>query len=154
MSNQSRWDTGSPAALLYAKKKPRSYRRRGSSSSTVDASDTTMRTRRLCGGAARTAVPAAVAEFKIGPAKVSDRLITTQFRNTIKARFSEIGKSNVAVCLPPGTEMSFEREVERADHVSTFVLQVKREDNRSKTRALPTNKHGQSVHSPRRTRIS
>src|SRR5689334_17375947 len=46
------------------------------------------------------------------PAKVKDRLVTTQFRNTITSGFLEIGKSNVAVCLPPGTEICFEREVE------------------------------------------
>jgi hypothetical protein len=47
------------------------------------------------------------------PAQVNDRLITTQFRNTITSGFSEIGKSNVAVCLVPGTEICFEHEVER-----------------------------------------
>jgi len=56
------------------------------------------------------------------PAKVSDRLVTTQFRNTITAGFSEIGKSNVAVCLLPGTEISFEREVERAPTAFQLLL--------------------------------
>jgi hypothetical protein len=51
------------------------------------------------------------------PAKVSDRLVTTQFRNTITCGFSEIGKCNVAVCLLPGTEICFEQEVERAPTV-------------------------------------
>ena len=47
------------------------------------------------------------------PAKVNDRLVTTQFRNTITSGFSEIGKSHVAVCLLPGTEICFDQEVER-----------------------------------------
>ena len=63
------------------------------------------------------------------PAKVSDRLVTTQFRNTITCGFSEIGKSNVAVCLLPGTEVCFEQEVERAP--SAFQLFFFRKRNRT-----------------------
>lgn len=56
------------------------------------------------------------------PAKVNDRLVTTQFRNTITSGFSEIGKSHVAVCLLPGTEICFDQEVERAPTVLQFFL--------------------------------
>jgi hypothetical protein len=47
------------------------------------------------------------------PAKVGDKLITTEFRNTLTRGFSAVGEPNVAVCLLPGTEIAFEVEVER-----------------------------------------
>ena len=40
------------------------------------------------------------------PAKVGDQLITTQFWNT-PTRFSAADEPRVAVCLLPGTEVSF-----------------------------------------------
>src|SRR5215470_15334503 len=46
------------------------------------------------------------------PAKVGDRLVTTQFFNTCTRGFSAIGEPNVAVCLLPGTEVAFENHVE------------------------------------------
>lgn len=47
------------------------------------------------------------------PAKVGDRLVTTDFRNTLTRGFSAVEDPNVAVCLLPGTELAFETEVER-----------------------------------------
>ena len=49
------------------------------------------------------------------PAKVGDKLVTTQFSNSCTRGFAEIGEPNVAVCLLPGTELALEREVE-IDH--------------------------------------
>ena len=46
------------------------------------------------------------------PAKVGDKLITTQFNNSITRGFAAVGEPNVAVCLLPGTEVAFEKEVE------------------------------------------
>ncbi len=46
------------------------------------------------------------------PAKVGDKLITTQFPNAITRGFSDPYQPRVAVCLLPGTELAFEREVE------------------------------------------
>jgi hypothetical protein len=46
------------------------------------------------------------------PAKVGDKLVTTQFVNCLTRGFSAIGESNVAVCLLPGTEVAFESEIE------------------------------------------
>jgi hypothetical protein len=46
------------------------------------------------------------------PAKVGDKLVTTQFANSITRGFSAAGEPNVAVCLLPGTEVAFENEVE------------------------------------------
>jgi len=45
-------------------------------------------------------------------AKVGDELVTTKFRNSITRGFAAIGEPNVAVCLLPGTEVAFEKEVQ------------------------------------------
>ena len=47
------------------------------------------------------------------PAKVGDKLVTTKFNNTLTRGFAAVGEPHVAVCLLPGTEVAFEREVER-----------------------------------------
>ena len=46
------------------------------------------------------------------PAKVGDKLVSTKFTNSITRGFSAVGEPHVAVCLLPGTEIAFEREVE------------------------------------------
>jgi hypothetical protein len=46
------------------------------------------------------------------PAKVGDKLVTTQFNNSITRGFTAVGEPDVAVCLLPGTEVAFEKEVE------------------------------------------
>jgi hypothetical protein len=43
------------------------------------------------------------------PAKVGDKLVTTQFVNSFTRGFAAIGEPNVAVCLRPGTELAFEQ---------------------------------------------
>jgi hypothetical protein len=63
------------------------------------------------------------------PAKVEDKLVTTKFGNSITRGFAAVGEPNVAVCLLPGTEIAFERNVECEP-----VLGI-----------LPTRKIGQSV---------
>jgi hypothetical protein len=47
-------------------------------------------------------------------AQVGDKLITTEFWNTTTRGFSAVGEPKVAVCLMPGTEISFEQRVEQA----------------------------------------
>jgi hypothetical protein len=63
------------------------------------------------------------------PAKVGDRLVSTQFRGAITRGFASSDEPNVAVCLLPGTELAFDRDVE-CDAVFRF---------------LPTRKLGQNV---------
>ncbi len=46
-------------------------------------------------------------------AKVGDRLVTKRFWNTTTRGFSAIDEPALAVCLLPGTEVGFEKEVER-----------------------------------------
>jgi hypothetical protein len=45
------------------------------------------------------------------PAKVGDKLVTTKFENSMTRGFAAIGEPKVAVCLLPGTEVAFEKEV-------------------------------------------
>jgi hypothetical protein len=46
------------------------------------------------------------------PAKVGDRLVSTAFTNSVTRGFSDTVDADVAVCLLPGTELAFDREVE------------------------------------------
>src|SRR6266849_5616137 len=46
------------------------------------------------------------------PAKVGDKLVSTPFNNTFTRGFAAVGEPHVAVCLLPGTEVAFEKEVE------------------------------------------
>lgn len=46
------------------------------------------------------------------PAKVGDKLVSTQFNNSFTRGFAAVGEPNLAVCLLPGTEVAFEEDVE------------------------------------------
>jgi hypothetical protein len=46
------------------------------------------------------------------PAQVGDELISTRFCNTFTRGFAAPGEPDVAVCLLPGTEVAFEKDVE------------------------------------------
>jgi hypothetical protein len=45
------------------------------------------------------------------PAKVGDKLVSTGFPHTITRGFASLDDRNVAVCLLPGTELAFDKEV-------------------------------------------
>lgn len=49
------------------------------------------------------------------PARVGDRLITTGFHGTLTHGFAAAGEPDLAVCLLPGTELSFEEKAHFAD---------------------------------------
>ena len=49
------------------------------------------------------------------PAKVGDKLISTNFTNCFTRGFAAVDARDVAVCLRPGTELAFEHDVE-IDH--------------------------------------
>jgi hypothetical protein len=53
------------------------------------------------------------------PAKVGDKLVSSQFANSITRGFSAVGEPNVAVCLLPGTELVFDHDVE-CEHALGF----------------------------------
>jgi hypothetical protein len=57
------------------------------------------------------------------PAVVADRLLVTSFPNTITRGFAAAGDINTAVCLRPGTEIAFDREVVY-EHPVTYVQQT------------------------------
>jgi hypothetical protein len=46
------------------------------------------------------------------PAKVGDKLVTTWFGQGLTGGFCAVGEPRVAVCVQPGTELAFEREIE------------------------------------------
>ena len=45
------------------------------------------------------------------PAKAGDKLVSTSFPHTSTRGFASVEDRNVALCLLPGTELSFEKEV-------------------------------------------
>src|ERR1700736_5764806 len=51
--------------------------------------------------------------------QVGDKLVSTKFSNSITGGFAAVGEPNVAVCLLPGTEVAFEKEVE-CEHALGF----------------------------------
>ena len=46
------------------------------------------------------------------PARVGDKLVSTRFPETTTRAFASVGEPNVAVCLLPGTELAFEKQVQ------------------------------------------
>jgi hypothetical protein len=46
------------------------------------------------------------------PAQIGDKLVTTKFNYSITRGFSAMGEPGVAVCLLPGTEIAFDKDVE------------------------------------------
>jgi hypothetical protein len=46
------------------------------------------------------------------PAKAGERLVSTGFPRTATRGFAAIDNRNVAVCLLPGTELAFEKDIE------------------------------------------
>jgi hypothetical protein len=45
------------------------------------------------------------------PARVGDKVVTTEFRHTLTRGFAAVGEPDVAVCLLPGTEIAFDENV-------------------------------------------
>jgi hypothetical protein len=50
------------------------------------------------------------------PARVGETLVTTSFNGTSTRGFAAKGEPNAAVCLLPGTELAFERDVRYDRH--------------------------------------
>src|SRR5260370_15946817 len=46
------------------------------------------------------------------PAKVGDKLVSTHFTNSLTRGFAAVGEPNVAVCLPPGTALAVDTDVQ------------------------------------------
>ena len=56
-------------------------------------------------------------------AKAGDRLVTASFPYTSTRGFVAVGEPTVAVCLRPGTELAFEKEVKWNEFFSIFFRQ-------------------------------
>jgi len=69
------------------------------------------------------------------PAKVGDKLVSSQFVNSITRGFAAVGEPNVAVCLLPGTELVFDRDVE-CDHALGFFPNKKLRENVARFRQI------------------
>lgn len=55
------------------------------------------------------------------PAKAGDQLVTTEFVNSATRGFCAVGEPSMAVCLLPGTEIAFEKEVKRQMNLLNFL---------------------------------
>jgi len=77
------------------------------------------------------------------PAKVGDKLITTDFAKSITRGFAAVGESEVAVCLLPGTELAFEDDI-RYDRA--FNLFGKARVNHKVARFRQVNMNEPNVH--------
>lgn len=69
------------------------------------------------------------------PAKVGDKLVSSQFVNSITRGFAAVGEPKVAVCLLPGTELVFDRDVE-CDHALGFFPNKKVRENVARFRQI------------------
>jgi hypothetical protein len=54
------------------------------------------------------------------PAKVGDKLVSSLFSNSGTRGFAAVGEPEVAVCLLPGTELAFDKEVEFEGRIAFF----------------------------------
>ena len=69
------------------------------------------------------------------PAKVGDKLVSSQFVNSFTRGFTEVGKPGIAVCLLPGTELVFDHDVE-CHHVLGFFPNKKLRENVARFRQI------------------
>jgi hypothetical protein len=76
------------------------------------------------------------------PAAVGDKLITTSFENTISRGFAAQDEPGLAVCVRPGTEIAFDRDVEY--HV--FVSEPNRVKAHRVARFRHVNEHEPRAH--------
>ena len=77
------------------------------------------------------------------PAKVGDKLLTTDFAKTITRGFAAVGEPGVAVCLLPGTELAFEDDIQ---YDRIFSLFGKARVNHKVARFRQVNMNDPSVH--------
>jgi hypothetical protein len=68
-------------------------------------------------------------------AKVGDQLVSTVFSNSITRGFAEVGNPQLAICLAPGTELVFDRDVE-CDHALGFFPTKKMGENTARFRRI------------------
>jgi hypothetical protein len=69
------------------------------------------------------------------PASVGDQLVSTVFSNSITRGFADVANPQLAVCLAPGTELVFDRDVE-CDHALGFFPTKKMGENTARFRRI------------------
>ena len=77
------------------------------------------------------------------PARVGEELVSTRFPNSSTRGFAPVGERNVAVCLLPGTELAFEKEVESE---TAFVFRSRRHLRHRVAQFREVNKDQSDVH--------
>ena len=77
------------------------------------------------------------------PAKVGDQLVSTRFAEMLTRGFASVSEPNVAVCLLPGTELAFEKEVQ-CD--SAFLFRRRRQLGHRVAMFRQVNKNKPNVH--------
>jgi hypothetical protein len=75
------------------------------------------------------------------PAVLGDRLISTRFLDSCTRGFASMSEPNVAVCLLPGTELAFDKELRRE---GTFFFSKKFRHKVARFRAV--NEHRPDLH--------
>jgi hypothetical protein len=64
------------------------------------------------------------------PAQIEDKLVTTKFKNSFTRGFTAVGEPHVAVCLLPGTEIAFDKNVECEPSFGIGILPNKKIEQR------------------------
>jgi hypothetical protein len=59
------------------------------------------------------------------PAKVGDKLVSTSFGHSATRGFAAVGEPDVAVCMLPGTEIAFERDIECDDAYGLYTRKMR-----------------------------
>jgi hypothetical protein len=77
------------------------------------------------------------------PARVGDELVSTRFPEMITRGFASVDEPNVAVCLLPGTELAFEKEVQCE---TAFVFRPRRRLGHRVAVFRQVNKNKPNVH--------
>jgi len=77
------------------------------------------------------------------PAKVGDELVSTRFSGMITRGFASVGEPHVAICLLPGTELAFEKEVQCE---TAFVFRPRRQLGHRVAMFRQVNKNKPNVH--------
>ena len=77
------------------------------------------------------------------PAKVGEKLVSTSFPSSATRGFAAVEDRNVAVCLLPGTELAFEKEVQ---YDSGLVFRPRSQLGHKVARFRQVNMHKLTVH--------
>jgi hypothetical protein len=75
------------------------------------------------------------------PARTGDRLVTTGFHGTLSRGFAAVEDTTVAVCLLPGTEVAFDKDVKKKGFWLSKSIHQKTAIFRQINREVPATSH-------------